>query len=206
MTAGELIYGPLTPFYDVICGALLQHGRRRAMAHLAPRRGERILEVGVGTGIGLNDYPPHCSVVAIDLSRSMMERAQKRIDPSHRGGVTLIQMDAAHLAFPDASFDGVYVPYTINVVPDAIAVGRELVRACKPHGRIVFLNHFDGIPETSNLINTLAGKVATAASVNWRLNADQFVAAIGLRATAIESVNTPRLSSIVVCRRVLANA
>jgi phosphatidylethanolamine/phosphatidyl-N-methylethanolamine N-methyltransferase len=199
MGVAPLLYGSLTPVYDLICGALLQPGRRRAMAMLEPRAGERILEVGVGTGYGINDYPEGCRVVAIDLSRPMLERAARRIDARHAAMVRLVQMDALHLAFPDGRFDAVYVPHTISVVKDPIAVGRELVRVCKPGGRILFLNHFEGIPETTNLLNAVAGRLAAAADVNWHLRLDTFLRALGVRATAVESVNTPKLSSIVLC-------
>lgn len=201
MTAAEIIYGPLTPLYDVVCGAVLQPGRRRAMAHLNPLAGETILEVGVGTGQGLTDYPQWCRVVAIDLSRAMMTRAQQRVESDDAPRVSFLQMDAQRLAFPDDSFDAVYVPYTINVVPNPVTVGRELIRVCRPGGRILMLNHFDGIPETSNLTNTLAGRLAEAFSVNWRLNVDTFLGELGLRPSVIESVNVPRLSSIVLCRK-----
>jgi phosphatidylethanolamine/phosphatidyl-N-methylethanolamine N-methyltransferase len=201
MSVAELLYGSLAPVYDLICGALLQPGRRRAMALLNPRPGERILEVGVGTGYGINDYPAGCRVVAIDLSRAMIARTTRRLDDNHRAMVALAQMDAAHLGVKDGCFDAVYVPHTINVVKDPMAVGRELLRVCKPEGRILFLGHFDGIPETSNLVNNLAGKIATAADVNWYLRLETFLRGLGMRATAIESVNAPRLSSIVVCER-----
>lgn len=199
MTTGDIIYGPLTPIYDVVCGAMLQPGRRRALAHLQPAAGERILEVGVGTGLDLNDYPGRCQVVAIDLSRAMMVRARQRVDADQAPRVEFLQMDAMRLGFQDAIFDAVYVPYTINVVPDPIAVGRELVRVCRRGGRILMLNHFDGIPETSNAVNAIAGRVAGAFKVNWHLHAATFVRELGLRPVAIESVNVPRLSSIVLC-------
>lgn len=200
MTAADIIYGPLTPIYDAVCGPLLQPGRKRAIQRLAPAPGERILEVGVGTGLDLNDYPVGCAVIGIDLSRAMMARARQRVDASHRRDVTFAQMDATRLAFGDASFDGVYVPYTINCVPDPIACGRELVRVCRPGGRIVMLNHFDGVPETSNVVNAIAGKLAEAADVNWHLNLQEFLQAVGLRAVETESVNVPKLSSVVVCQ------
>lgn len=205
MNIGALIYGSLAPVYDVICGAMLQPGRRRAMSMLAPRAGERILEVGVGTGYGINDYPTGCRVVAIDLSGSMLEHAARRLDSAHRGMVALVQMDAGQLGFPDGYFDAVYVPHTINVVKDPLAVGRELLRVCKPEGRILFLSHFEGIPETSNFVNTLAGRIAKAADVNWHLHLETFLVGLGVRATAIESVNAPRLSSIVLCERTSAD-
>lgn len=172
MDVADLIYGPLTPLYDMVCGAMLQPGRHRAMSLLNPRAGERILEVGVGTGYGVNGYPAGCRIVAIDLSQAMLERAIRRVDGEHRGQVKFARMDAAHLALPSGCFDAVYVPYTINCVPDPIAVGRELQRVCAPHGRMVFLNHFAGIPETSNLLNACAGKMAEAADVNWHLHLD----------------------------------
>jgi phosphatidylethanolamine/phosphatidyl-N-methylethanolamine N-methyltransferase len=201
VTAADILYGPLTPLYDVVCGAALEPGRRRAMAHLNPLPGETILEVGVGTGKGLDAYPGGCHVVAIDLSLSMMQRARKRLDRDQAPNVSLLQMDAGRLAFPDDTFDAVYVPYTINVVPDPVAVGRELVRVCRPGGRLLMLNHFDGIPETTNLTNAAVGRLAEAFSVNWHLDVDEFLDALGLRPTVIESVNVPRLSSIVLCSK-----
>lgn len=200
MTAADIIYGPLTPIYDVVCGAMLQPGRRRAIEHLDPQPSDTILEVGVGTGLDLTAYRSHCRIVGIDLSRPMMQKAQKRI-AQVTPKVDLLQMDAARLAFPDGTFDAVYVPYTINVVPDPIAVGRELVRVCRDGGRIVMLNHFDGVRETSNMTNAIAGRVAEKFSVNWHLHAESFVRELGLSLLAVESVNVPRLSSIVVCRK-----
>jgi phosphatidylethanolamine/phosphatidyl-N-methylethanolamine N-methyltransferase len=200
MTAADIIYGPLTPIYDVVCGAMLQPGRRRAIAHLNPSPSDTILEVGVGTGLDLHAYRAQCRIVGIDLSRSMMAKAKKRI-ATVTPHVDLLQMDAARLAFPDASFDAVYVPYTINVVPDPMAVGRELVRVCRKGGRIVMLNHFDGVRETSNMTNAIAGRVAEKFSVNWHLHAERFVRDLGLSLIAVESVNVPRLSSVVVCRK-----
>jgi len=84
---------------------------------------------------------------------------------------------------------------------DPIAAGRELVRVCRPGGRLVMVNHFAGIPETTNLTNAVYGRLAEAFSINWHLNVDAFLGALGLRATVIESVNVPRLSSIVMCRK-----
>jgi phosphatidylethanolamine/phosphatidyl-N-methylethanolamine N-methyltransferase len=203
MSLAGLIYGPLTPVYDVVCGALLQPGRRRAMALLNPRPGDRILEVGVGTGYGVNDYPPGCHVVAIDLSHDMLRGAVRRVDSAHARQIVFAQMDANHLALPTGYFDAVYVPYTINCVPDSVAVGRELSRVCVPHARMVFLNHFAGIPETTNMLNSCAGPVAVAqaAGVNWQLRLDTFAAAVKLRVKTVESVNVPRLSSVALCEK-----
>jgi phosphatidylethanolamine/phosphatidyl-N-methylethanolamine N-methyltransferase len=200
MDLSRLLYGPLSPIYDIACGAMLQPGRRRAMALLNPRAGERILEVGVGTGYGINEYPIGCRVVAIDLSLAMLKRASGRLRP-HHSAIALCRMDASNLGFPSGSFDAVYVPYMINCVPDAVAVGRELRRVCAPHGRLVFLNHFAGVKATSNAVNALAGHFARAVGVDWELRLDTFLEGAKLRACTVESVNVPRLSSVVLCQK-----
>ena len=69
---------------------------------------------------------------------------------------------------------------------------------------IVFVNHFDGVRATTNLINDAFGKLASIAGVNWSLGLDAFVAALNIRVTSLESVNVPRLSSVVVCENAIA--
>jgi phosphatidylethanolamine/phosphatidyl-N-methylethanolamine N-methyltransferase len=201
MTVADVVYERLTPIYDVLFGPLLRHGRERALALLNPGAGERILEVGVGTGNDLAGYPPSCRVTAVDLSMPMLERARRKVAHAPVGSIGLAQMDGTNLALAAASFDGVYAPHVLNVVPDPVAMGRELLRVCRPGGRVVFLNHFDGIPETTNLTNAIAGRLAAAFSVNWRLNVDEFLRDVGARALQVESVNVPRLSSIVLCSK-----
>jgi len=200
MSVADLVYGRLTPLYDVIFGKLLQDGRRRAMYHLRPAAGETVLEVGVGTGADLLEYPDSCRVTAIDLSTAMIDRARQRVGAQGRP-VCFAQMDATRLAFADGVFDAVYAPHVVNVVPDPLAIGHEMVRVCRPGGRVVMLNHFEGVAETTNLTNTLAGNLASLFSVNWRLRLDEFLRHVGLEAIEVESVNQPRLSSVVVCRR-----
>ncbi len=101
-----------------------------------------MLEVGVGTGINLSLYPRDCAVTGIDFSGSMLEKARERAARKELRNIRLLQMDAADLKFADNSFDIVYAPYLISVVPDPVKVAREMRRVCRPGGRIIFLNHF----------------------------------------------------------------
>ncbi|MBP2019207.1 ubiquinone/menaquinone biosynthesis C-methylase UbiE [Symbiobacterium terraclitae] len=100
----------------------------------------RVLEIGVGTGKNLPFYDPAgtTELVGIDLSPGMLARA--RFKPC-RVPVTLLEMDAQRLAFPDASFDTVLASYVFCSIPDPIAALREAARVCRPDGRILLLEH-----------------------------------------------------------------
>lgn len=200
-SAVEGLYERLAPLYDVMYGVGLQHGRRRAMARLDPRAGERILEVGVGTGLSALGYPVGCRVVAIDLSAPMLARARGRLARRRVQHVALCRMDAAHLAFADAEFDAVIASYVINVVPDPLRVAAEMLRVCRPGGRLVLLNHFARTGQSAPLTARMVGSAATRATgVNWGLELDWFLQATGLSARSVEEVNL-RISSVVECRK-----
>jgi phosphatidylethanolamine/phosphatidyl-N-methylethanolamine N-methyltransferase len=197
----ENTYRRLAPIYDLIYGALLQHGRRCAMFRLAPRPGETILEVGVGTGLSALQYPRGCRVVAIDLSAPMLDRARVRLRQHRIDHVKLCRMDAAALAFPDMQFDAIYAPYVLNVVPDPVRVAREMVRVHRPGGRLVLLNHFEHINGRGHALDRFVGRLAVRISgVNWHLDFRTFLKDAGLTALSVEHVNVPPVSSVVVCR------
>jgi phosphatidylethanolamine/phosphatidyl-N-methylethanolamine N-methyltransferase len=196
------LYYRLAPVYDMFYGATLQPGRRRALERLAPQPGESILEIGAGTGFGLDKYPKGCRVVAIDLSPRMITRAGARLRRHRLEHIHLCRMDAIHLAFPDQQFDAVYAPYVVNVVPDPVLVGREMLRVCRPGGRLVLLNHFEGVAGGNAAAGRIIGRLATAITgVNWGLDLDAFVADAGLTLQSIEPVNFGRVSSVVLCRK-----
>ena len=196
----EAIYERLAPIYDLIYGITLAHGRREAIMRLSPERGESILEIGVGTGLSATAYPAGCRVVAIDLSAHMIERAQVRLAKRGIRHVSLCRMDAAHLAFADARFDAVYAPYVMNVVPDPVSVMREMLRVCRPSGRLVLLNHFRRDEKRLGL-ESLLGLMASKAGVNWDIDLQALLRAAGLTAQSVDRVNVPRVSSVVVCQK-----
>src|SRR5437660_4579255 len=136
------VYENISWFYDYTFGPALHPGRVDAIRRMQIKSGDRVLEVGVGTGINAALYPNDCSVTGIDLSGPMLEKARERIARKGIRNVRLLQMDAANLKFADDGFDIVYAPYVISVVPDPVAVTRALRRVCRPGGRIVILNHF----------------------------------------------------------------
>jgi phosphatidylethanolamine/phosphatidyl-N-methylethanolamine N-methyltransferase len=138
----ERLYARYASLYDQLCGPILQAGRREAMRDLRLVPGDDILEIGIGTALTAPLYPRACHVTGIDLSAPMLREAAKHIDSQPGRHIQLLQMDASHLAFSDESFDVVYAAYVISVVPDPVAVLREMCRVCRVGGEIVLLNHF----------------------------------------------------------------
>lgn len=136
----QQVYDRCSGFYDFFFQPWLEFGRQRAVELLDLRGTERILEVGVGTGLGFGFYPPHANVVGFDYSRGMLRQAAVAAD-SARCPVCLAQMDVQHLAFPDASFDRILAAYVLTVVPDPAQALHEILRVARPGAKVVFINH-----------------------------------------------------------------
>jgi phosphatidylethanolamine/phosphatidyl-N-methylethanolamine N-methyltransferase len=195
----EGVYGKMASVYDLFFGLPLHHGRAAAIRRMGIVPDDRILEVGVGTGMSLPLYPKQCAVTAVDLSQSMLERAHARAARYSINHVRLIQMDATHLDFPDNAFDIVYAPYFISCVPDPIAVTREMRRVCRPGGRLVFLNHFlSNGPIMSRLERAIA-PLTVHLGFKSDFDLPAFLAQTGLRAASIDKVNVPRIWSLLIC-------
>src|SRR3954451_640297 len=73
------VYENLAWVYDLTFGPALHPGRVDAIERMGIKAGDRVLEVGVGTGINTTLYPPDCAVTGIDFSSSMLERARERV-------------------------------------------------------------------------------------------------------------------------------
>jgi len=102
--------------------------------------GERVLELGVGTGKNIPCYPVGADMTAVDLSERMLSRAHKRA--TRRGvEVALSLEDAQALSFPDASFDAVVATFVFCSVPDPVLGLAEARRVLRPGGRLLLLEH-----------------------------------------------------------------
>jgi phosphatidylethanolamine/phosphatidyl-N-methylethanolamine N-methyltransferase len=195
----DRVYAKLTPVYDIIFGPILQPGRIKAIARMELRPGARVLEVGAGTGINAPLYPRDCQVTAIDLSSAMLEKARERIGRLGLRNVRLLETDAAQLTFADESFDSVYAPYTISVVPDPVKVALEMKRVCRPGGRIVILNHFRSDRRLMSRIERAISPLTVHIGFKADLVMPAFLAQAGLRPVSIEKVNYPRIWSLITC-------
>jgi phosphatidylethanolamine/phosphatidyl-N-methylethanolamine N-methyltransferase len=195
------VYEKLAKVYDVIFGPTLHHGRLVAIERMGIKPDDRVLEVGVGTGINTSLYPTTGSVTGIDLSSSMLEKARERVRREGLRHVRLQEMDAAHLIFADDSFDIVYAPYLVSVVPDPVQVVKEMRRVCKPGGKIIILNHF----RSANAILSRLERAISPFTVHIGFKSDLdlpgFLAQASLQPVSIEKVNFPKIWSLVICRK-----
>ena len=136
----EKAYRSYAKYYDFIFGKVFHPGRSTAIEHLHCRPGERILEVGVGTGLSLELYPDYTRVVGIDLSEPMLKQARAKVKDENLTSVEdLLIMDAQNMSFADNSFDLVWSLESGEHMPDKQQFVNELLRVATPGGRIIIV-------------------------------------------------------------------
>ena len=158
-----------------------------------------MLEVGVGTGINLSMYPASCAITGIDLSAPMLDKAHERIVNKRLRNCRVMEMDAAQMTFPDESFDIVYAPYLISVVPDPVQVAQEMRRVCRRGGRIVILNHFKSENPIMSRIETAISPLTVHIGFKSDLDLKGFLTQANLTPLSIEKVNIPKMWTLVTC-------
>lgn len=150
--AGEIrrMFDSIARRYDLL-NRLLSAGmdirwRRDMVRLLAPRDGERFLDIAIGTGdvaLDIFRWNPgkNITVRGVDPSLEMLRLAAKKIEKSSvpAGSIALAQGTAEALPFPDACFDGITVAFGVRNFSSPAKGLREMFRVLKPGGRAVVL-------------------------------------------------------------------
>jgi SAM-dependent methyltransferase len=130
----------------------------RLTAALAPRAGERWLDVGTGTGaLALRAARAGARVTGLDLAPPLIETA-KRLAAQEDLEIAFDVGDAEALPYTDASFDVVSSAHGVVFAPDHAAAARELARLCRPGGRLGITAWRTG--EAGDELDELTGRFA----------------------------------------------
>ena len=122
------------------------------MAQVGPE--DDVLDVACGPGLvacPLAEVARH--VAGIDLTPAMIEQAQARQRSKGLANLTWLVGDAVPLLFPAAAFSVVVTRYSFHHFLDPKAVLAEMVRVCKPGGRVAAIDVFTSSPEQAEAYN-----------------------------------------------------
>ena len=123
-----------------IVGTTLQIVGEELCEALDLRAGQKVLDVAAGNGnASLAAARRWCNVLATDYVPALLERARERAE-AERLDVDFREADAEALPFPDGSFDVVVSTFGVMFTPDQDRAAGELVRVCKPGGKIGLAN------------------------------------------------------------------
>lgn len=115
--------------------------RARLRDVLAPRPGERVLEVGPGTGYYALTVArwlePGGTLEILDLQQEMLDHVMRRAAEDGITNIVPARGDAQVLPYADGSFDAAYLTAVLGEIPDQDAALREIGRVLKPGGRLV---------------------------------------------------------------------
>ena len=133
-------YDRFARWYDLVEGIPDVLGVRKLRRRLLRQASGNVLEVAVGTGKNLRYYPPGCRIIALDVSREMLNVARQRAAKLSMD-VSFSLADAAALPFSDKSFDTVVSSVTTCTFSEPVSALREMARVCKTEGRVLLLEH-----------------------------------------------------------------
>ncbi|MBS3168543.1 class I SAM-dependent methyltransferase [Candidatus Woesearchaeota archaeon] len=135
----KLFYVIWSKIYDTILDKLFKFDRKETISELKINKRDKILEIGVGSGLNLEYYPKYCHVYGIDLSKSMLEKAKNK---TIKAKLNLEITNAESLKYKNNYFDKALSTYTLRVCKDPNKVLKEISRVVKPKGIFVIFDQF----------------------------------------------------------------
>lgn len=142
--------------------------RPRLRTVLAPQSGERVLEIGPGTGYYTLDVAewvgPDGRVEIFDLQQEFLDHVMRRAGERGLANVVPTRGDATALPYEDDSIDAVLLTAVLGEIPDPVAALREIRRALRPGGRLIVGELF-GDPHFTT--QAALRRLATEAGLAW---------------------------------------
>ncbi|MCX5660668.1 MAG: methyltransferase domain-containing protein [Planctomycetota bacterium] len=184
--------------YDYTFAPLVVKRLRRAIAQLRLRPGDRVLDMGVGTGSALGFYPKNVTIVGLDLSAGMLAKAADKCREQGLTHCQLLRGDALNPPFAPGSFDHVVITHVISVVSDPHRLLSLAARLVKPGGRIVVLNHFQSSQPVVAWFERVLNPIFV--KIGWRsdLRLDELLRGVDLKVEYQFKIDRLDLFQIVV--------
>lgn len=179
----EQTYDWMAPVYYWVFGLSLEGARKRALRMADIRENDRILEIGVGTGLTFKHLPQNANFTGIDISEKMLKQAKKRAFEQNRS-LTLLQMDASKLDFAGESFDLIISAHFLSATSTPVEALTEMKRVLKKTGRILLVNNFQRT-ESMHFFEPIAKKMG----FSLRLNLNELCVKTGLKISSRKKVS-----------------
>lgn len=136
------VYDFYSGFYDVF-DVFFRRRIGRALARIPFQPGDRVLDIGIGTGFSLRYYPEYVHVTGIDNCIRMLAAADQKVrDGQVAADTRFLQADALNLPFSSGKFDVVVLSHVVATVDDPQRCLAEALRVTRDHGIVLLVNHF----------------------------------------------------------------
>ena len=197
----EKTYNKLAKLYDYFYGLSLQDGRLKLAKLLVNQQGNKLIEIGVGTGLMLSLYPENFEIVGVDISNSMLNKALEKAAKIKNKKINLYKINGENTDFLSESFDHVVLPYVYSVSPNPDQLMIESFRLCKTGGTIWILNHFTGFGGIWDFISLLIRPISNFIGFKSEFSFKKHVESKQWHIEEIYKVNIFNLSRIVKIKK-----
>lgn len=178
------VYDKIAPVYNWVFGTTLEVARKRAIRFAQIKPDEKILEVGVGTGLTFRHLPQNVDFTGVDLSDKMLDLAKKKSVELGRD-YKLLQMDATKLEFADETFDFIICAHFLSATSNPLPSLLEIKRVVKKSGRVLIVNNFQKHDTFGKILEPIVSRFG----FSMRLNLEDLCHQSGFKVSKRERVH-----------------
>jgi phosphatidylethanolamine/phosphatidyl-N-methylethanolamine N-methyltransferase len=187
------VYDKIAPVYNFVFGRTLEGARRKAIQFAKIQSSEKVLEVGVGTGLTFRHLPENIDFTGVDLSEKMLEQASKK---AKKLGLnyTLKQMNATKLEFPNESFDLVICAHFLSATSNPLPALLEIKRVVKKNGRVLLVNNLQRHDIFSKILEPLVQRIG----ISLKLSLEDLCRESGFKVLKRERVSLLPIDAVLL--------